>query len=175
MLAIKGGILVDAQTDQLSGELTYYNVTQFTHNRQEEHPIWRETEAYVLRQAQPHTEKYSRQRMSDSPVGMLGSIVLVRSQESSERLLMYEFTMPFLRRESISLASALTSENARVPMLLVFFGITAFYQLYWKEGAPFNPNTKKQKDADAAGKGQGSAGMMSGFRDHAKKHGKLTP
>ena len=61
-------------------------------------------------------------------------------------------------------------------MLLVFFGITAFYQCYWKEGAPFNPNTKKQKDADAAANGKGGqASMMSGFRDHAKKHGKLTP
>lgn len=81
--------------------------------------------------------------MTENSVGMLGSIVLVRSLDSSERLLMYEFTMPYLRRESISLASALTSENARMPMLMVFFGITAFYQLYWKEGAPFNPNTRK--------------------------------
>ena len=65
--------------------------------------------------------------MSENSVGLLGSIVLVRSLDSSERLLMYEFIMPFLRKENVSLASALTSENARMPLLMLFLGITAFY------------------------------------------------
>ena len=95
------------------------------------------------------------------------------SQESPERLLMFEFTMPYLQKESVSLVSAITSENARTPMLFIFFGITAFYQLYWKEGAPFNPNKKKDKEAKK-GESEGE-GMMNNFREHAKKQGKLTP
>lgn len=89
---------------------------------------------------------------------------------------MYEFVMPFMRKESVSLVSSLTSENARMPLMMIFMGITAFYQLYWKEGAPFNPETKRKKEqAKNGGKGDEAEGMMAGFRDHAKRHGKLTP
>ena len=110
--------------------------------------------------------------MSESSVGLLGSIVLVKSQESPERLLMYEFVMPFLKKESSSLVSTLTGENARTPLILLFMGITAFYQLYWKEGAPFNPETRKKKAAEEGKGGKGgneseAANLMKGFRDHA--------
>lgn len=51
MQAIKGGVLIDAQTETMAGELTFYNVTQFTNNRQETRPIWREVESIAIRQA----------------------------------------------------------------------------------------------------------------------------
>ena len=116
--------------------------------------------------------------MSETSIGVFGSIVLVSSQESPEHLLMYEFVMPFLSKESVSLVSSLTSENARMPLMMIFMGITAFYQMYWKEGAPFNPDTKRNKENEKNG-GKGgdseSSGLMKGFREHAQKHGKLTP
>ena len=33
MQNIKGGLLIDASTESIQGELTYYNVTQFAHKR----------------------------------------------------------------------------------------------------------------------------------------------
>ena len=114
--------------------------------------------------------------MSETSVGMLGSIVLVSSEtNSAERLTMYEFTMPYLRKESVSLVSAITSENARVPLLMIFFMITAFYQLYWKEGAPCNPQTRKNKKGAGNEEAKDDTSIMKGFREHARKHGKLTP
>ena len=64
----------------------------------------------------------------------------------------------------------MTSENARMPIIIVFMGLTAFYQLYWKEGAPFNPETKRKKAEEANGGRKNeseAAGLMRGFREHA--------
>ena len=59
--------------------------------------------------------------------GLSGSLVLVESQSSPDRLLMYEFVMPFLRKEKLDFWSGITSENARIPLLVVFVGVTLFY------------------------------------------------
>ena len=50
---VKGGLLLDTQTDTMQGELTFYNVTQFTHRRQETKPVWRQVESALVRDAQP--------------------------------------------------------------------------------------------------------------------------
>ena len=81
---IKGGLLVDAQTATMTGELTFYNVTQFTHNRLETHPLWRQSESTLVRKAGPastdQTMMLRRQRrISEASVGTQGSLVLVQS------------------------------------------------------------------------------------------------
>jgi len=84
--------------------------------------------------------------MSEANVGILGSIVLVKSHDSSERLLMLEFVMPFLSKQSIGIVESLTSENARIPLIVLVVGLTGFYQLYWKADGFFNRSRKKQVD-----------------------------
>ena len=71
--AVKGGLLLDAQDKSGHGEMTYYNVTQFTFRRNEPTPLWRETEAKVIREAIPWPAKSDQMlpnsRPSDIPFG----------------------------------------------------------------------------------------------------------
>lgn len=103
---------------------------------------------------------------------MLASLLMISSGESKDRLLMYDFVMPFLSKESVGFVDALTSEYARAPIAIVFVGISLFYQLYWKKDAYFNPNKGKEEEKFDK---NNPAHIMKGFKDHARKHGKLTP
>lgn len=175
---VKGGLLLDTQTDTMQGELTYYNVTQFTHKRQETRPVWREVESAVVREAQPVLKSTDspfkvNRRMSEASIGVTGSLIMVQSQENPERLMMYEFVMPYLAKDEQSFVEALTSENARYPLFMFVIGCLAFYHLWWKQGALLRKNS--DKDGKADDKPDGPEGMMKGFREHAKKHGKLSP
>ena len=70
---VRGGLLLDAQDESGHGEMTYYNVTQFTFRRNEPTPLWRETEAKVIREAIPWPAKSDQMlpnsRPSDIPFG----------------------------------------------------------------------------------------------------------
>ena len=101
--------------------------------------------------------------MSEVSAGLMGSLLLVESQSSPDRLLMYEFTMPFLKREKLDFWSGITSENARMPLFVVFVGVTLFYQFYLKPRGFCNWGKKKEDEQPMDGK----KGLMEGFRKHA--------
>ena len=92
--------------------------------------------------------------------------------QSEQSLLIYEVMMPYLSRESPGLMQSMTTENTRLPLFLLFIGITVFYQLYWKKGAIFNKDSGQDAAQDEQSK---EKSLLSGFRDQAKKRGKLTP
>ena len=90
--------------------------------------------------SEPAQPLKGKRRLSESSIGLFNSVVMMQSGESKDRLIMHEFVMPFVSKTQLGFLDAITSENAKVPIAMVFIGITLFYQLYWKEGAYFNPN-----------------------------------
>ena len=141
---LKGGLLLEASTDSLQGELTYYNVTQFTIKRHEDKPVYAQVESSLVREAFPVTGSGSQGRQSLSEIGTSthGNLILVNSHLHSDRLLMYEFTMPYLDQQGKGLVEVLTSEEARAPLVIIVAAGVLFYHLYYKEGAFF-----RKKDA----------------------------
>ena len=99
---MKGGLIVDAQTETMLGELTYYNVTQFTFKRQEFKPIWDPVESYIVKEGKtrstPAVPMAGKRRISETNIGYQASMILLKSGESKDRLLMYDFEMPYLTK-----------------------------------------------------------------------------
>lgn len=143
MQNVKGGLLVDISTDTMEGELQYYNVTQFTHKRHEERPVYREVESVLIREAIPVTTASTkgdftpRRKFSETSTGINGNLIIVKSNQHPDRLLMYEFAMPYLDRTSSGVLETLASEEARIPLVLIFVGGTLYYHLFYKQGAYF--------------------------------------
>mmetsp|Transcript_8340 Transcript_8340/g.9678 ORF Transcript_8340/g.9678 Transcript_8340/m.9678 type:complete len:123 (+) Transcript_8340:1430-1798(+) len=107
--------------------------------------------------------------------GQSGTLILVRSRESSERLAMYEFTTPYLRSEKAEWLEIFTSEQARYPLIAMVICATAFYQLYWKKGAVCYPKKDEQVEQKEQYAKDDPRRMLEGMRDQARKKGKYTP
>ena len=82
----KGGLLVQISNDKLEGELTYYNVTQFTQNRMDDKPAYRDVESKLVRKGSAVVKDSTsnpaqrKSKISESSFGTNVSLVVVRSQ-----------------------------------------------------------------------------------------------
>ena len=142
-------MLVNLDDENKHGELTYYNVTQFSIKRKDDKPEWDKVPSRLVRAGSPRTESDSvirETKLSEAIFGQVATLILTKSSDNNERLMMYEFMTPYLRKEQKDWSEFITSEDARPALIgMVILG-TAFYQLYWKKGAMCSKN--KDDDAD---------------------------
>ena len=117
-----------------------------------------------------------RRKFSEISTTINGNLVIVKSHHQPDRLLMYEFAMPYLDRPSHGVLDTLSSEEARIPLVIACIGATLYYQLYYKEGSFFKNKTMGgAAGKKSAGGDDKSSDLMSGFAEEARRKGKLTP
>ena len=141
-----------------------------------ERPSYREVESKIVQHGVPRKESANPSkaynRLAETSFGMLASLFLVRSQDSpNDRLILYEFVMPYLSKSAPSFVEQLTSENARVPLMLLIIGCTAAYQLYIKPDA----YCKKKQQVEPQFDKDEPKSIVNELRRKAAKRGKITP
>ena len=57
LFTVKGGAIVGLNLGEMQGELTFYNISQFSHFRHEKSPQYNDVQATILQKAQKVREK----------------------------------------------------------------------------------------------------------------------
>ena len=128
LTSVKGGLVVTSQSEDYHSEMVFYNTTQFARKRHDLNPIFDEVESEQIREGVLKLSNHIDWNLiSEVRVSTSNSLLLVRSLQDDQSVILYEVKQPFLLKQTKSFLEDAATSLQKMPMMVIALGGVAIY------------------------------------------------